>query len=313
MSEQIEWSYNEYQEVSVQMYHEQSYIPALKAAILAPSVFLKDLNNFEVTFDIIIHHLEFSMSKANTDSERNQVQRIAQELFHGHIFLIEQKLNYLKALAARSAGQKIKAIFEGNIPEPDFILPAAMIINATTFLSAETAILLGAYFEKLYSQWKISLKSHFFYVQLARTYRKIIASSVYNKDFTLIDNTIDRTKLDIVKGIIALREWDEGVEFMAYLEYRKPFNYSILKGNFYRGYRKYFMIRNILSTYFFFSFIIITSLVLLIWLAFQHLGEGLTAFAIFTIIFLSIFFIRYEHRLIFLKYRIRQRIKEISE
>ena len=313
---EVDLGYDEYQDVSALMYSDTSYLPALKAAILAPSVFLKDINNFEVTFDAVIHHLEVAFSKAKEVSDIELVKRVAQELFHGHIFLIEQKINYQKALNQRGLMTKIGDLFKGksSLEEPPFKMPPGLVaVSSKALLKVEAAVFLADYFERLYTEWKISKKREFFYVQLARTYRKVIVSKIYDAQYSLINNTIDRNKVDIINAIIAQQDWDEGIEFVASLDFRKPtFKYSTLKNTFYRGYKKYCMSRNVTSTYFFIGSILISNILLILYSLSKSLGTFSNAMIIILIILLSVFLIRYEHRSLLLRYKISQRVKEMK-
>jgi hypothetical protein len=314
-SYEIDLMHKQYQDNYFRITQSDSYLPALKAAILAPSIFLKNIQDFEATFDSIIHHLELALSKAKNEFEAQEIKRIAQELFHCHIYMIEQKINYLKALANQHIGQKIKTLFTGNssIAEPPFQLSGNIIAITTQILNIQAASFITEYFQRLYAEWKVDRKSLFFYVQLARTYRKIVASNIYSKQFSLINNTIDRNKFEIIRAIVNTNEWDEGVEFIASLEHRKPFHFSMLKSQFYRGYRKYFMKRNLFSTYLFFCALLFLSVYLIILCVTQaEWSTTMKTMSFFAILFLAVFFGRYEHRLIPLKIRIRQKVKEIS-
>lgn len=314
MSQDENWSYQQYQEAALVLYSSSDYLPALRAAVLAPSVFLKDISNFEVTFDSIIHYLEIALSKVQNAEQKALVQRTAQELFHGHIFLIEQKISYLRALSQRNVGHKVKDFFKGqsSIPEPDFMPPPGMTVVAAQVLKVEVALFLLNYFQKVHAEWKVNRQANFFYVQLVRSYRKIVDSAVYDAQYTLLHHTVDRNKKEIVKAIVALKEWDEGVEFIASLAYRQPFNFGSLQNDLYRGYRYYCMKRNVAATYLFWCLNIFIAMILLAWGALQDWQGSTKVLFTLIVLFPMICMIRYEHRLVGLKLRIARRIKQLK-
>ena len=312
MSYIIKMGYDEYQDLSYNMYIDTSYKSALKAAILAPSIFMKNINNFEVTFDAIIHHLELALAKATNQGEIELVQLLAQELFHGHIFLVEQKIEHLKVLNQRGLIDKIGSFFKGeSIEEAPFTMPSGIGGFAKNVFDQNVYLIVISYFEKLHMDWKISQKSNFFYIQLARIYRKMIASKVYNPNFNLISNTIDRNKNEIANSIIAQSDWDESVEFLAALEYRKPFNFNSLRNTIFNGYRKYFRWKSISSTYFFYCTIFFGAIFAFIKCMLSELGNFEKTLVSIIILITLIFFYRFEHRVIGLKTRIKKRVEEL--
>ena len=224
-------------------------------------------------------------------------------------------MRLIKGVSVRKSKDFFKSGDNKSVQESEFIMPPGLAVTSKIFIKAEVALLIAEYFERLHTEWKIAKKQNVFFVQLARTYRKILASKIYSADYGLIDNTIDRNKIDIIAAIVTQNDWDEGIEFMATLDFRKPaFNYSVLKSNFYRGYRKYCINQNTNSTLFFYSAVLIPAILLFVWCARQEDWDySVKVICGFALLFLSISLMRYEHKVILLKLKIKERTKAFKE
>lgn len=198
-----------------------------KAAILAPSVFLKKPEDFESCFDSIIYHLDTAIDKSKNDNETTKIiKHIAQILFHSHIDMIQKRIDYLVKENNRSF---IDKIFGNKIELPQFIMSAMLYTSIEMKFGIELANLLVAYFKYLHESWKINNQTSYFYLKIAKVFRKILSSKSYDPNIKYIENVIDTNKTNIAYAFVQTNEWDEAIEFLAYLEKYQPYHFKYTK------------------------------------------------------------------------------------
>lgn len=233
MIELSKWE-SEFAKAELAALTDSTYDSNFKAAILAPSVFLKKPEDFESCFDSIIYHLDTAIEKCHSDPEATKViQHIAQILFHSHIDMIQKWIDYLIEENKRSFVDKI---FGNKIEVPQFVMSAILYTSIQAKFGIELANLLLAYFKYLYESWRINKQMSFFYLKIAKVFRKIVSSKSYNPNIKYIKNVIDTNKTSIAYAFIETSEWDEAVEFLAYLEKYQPYHFKHTKKIIIDGY-----------------------------------------------------------------------------
>jgi len=250
-----------YMELSHNARMDKTYVSDYQAAFHAPAAFLQNPSNFEATFDKIIFHLDSAFKKATDSDEKALVSRVSEELFNDHIFIIQERIEQLKAANSKGFLEKL---FDGlskigdKIPEMIGMKKG----EAAAKLSAEAVDLFKAYFYFLTTKWQLDAEECFFYNQLASVYAKILDSACFSNEFGLLRNAFTRNKEDILgftvqeKGLTAalnltkydrtsselmdsariitrtlssLGDWGKLVDFMQLIKEKNLANYKELK------------------------------------------------------------------------------------
>jgi hypothetical protein len=195
------------------------------------------IEDFEPSFDAVRFHLDIALNNAPSDREVAQVQQVAQQLFNLYTQLVVRMINQTKQGNSDLFLNKIRS--GQSFPElvKEFQLVDCIVIVALDTLGNSIV----GFVQKLFRDGQLSKRASGFYLQLARSYRKLLSSRIYSSKYDLIENAIDRQALDILNGIIALKEFDEAVEFVALLKNRKAFQADRAEQALIEGYRRSLM------------------------------------------------------------------------
>lgn len=158
----------------------------LRAAQLAPVLFLERSAHFEFVFDRIIHHLHQSLAKASNDTERAMVERVGEELFHQHLYLVVAHIENLRQRANRNLFQRIRDFF-GTANDAAKMAPLGGRMVVAKLLPDAVAVL-QAYFTKLVTEWTLQRDEAVFYRQVARLLRKMADAEITTGRLTLLRN-----------------------------------------------------------------------------------------------------------------------------
>lgn len=242
MSNIVKYGFDEYQEVANTAINDETYKSDLKAAILAPSIFLQSPKNFETCFDKIVYHLENAIDKCDNPKDKQKIQLFAQEIYHGHIFIIKSKVDFLIEKNNEGFLTKIdnffKKVFGGYVKEHTVQLPSTISDFLQTEYGPEAVTLMVEYFRVLAKNTKLNEELNLFYIQMFRTYRKVIQTNIYKKDTRLMVNTI-KSNIDNINNAISITQtWDEAPHLIAFLNCFAPDEFENTKGNIRESYIK---------------------------------------------------------------------------
>lgn len=270
---------------------------AVKAAILAPANNMLRIEDFESSFDTVKFHLEIALGHAGTMGETMTVQQLTQQLFDFYSKLVTQ-------LIAKAKEGNIEPFLASIRSDQSFAELAktyrldycAAIVALDTLKNSVIGFV-----QKLFRDQELKNKSAKFYHQVARSYSKIIRSAIYADKYDLLKNIIERQTIEIVNGIIALREWEDGIDFIVLLRNRHPPDLAArAEKALVEGYRKSlatglkFVARAVKYTYIY----ILVSMALffsLLLLAFSGGGDG-SGFLFLLMFIASILLMRYFWR-----------------
>lgn len=290
---------------------------SLKAAILAPAGNMVTIEDFESSFDAVRFHLEIAWSRTQSIEDKAIVQAVAQELFNLYIQVVGRMIVQARQGINADAIGKIRSGLSFADLAREYSLDKCIAIVALDTLSNSVT----GFVQKLFLDHQLGRRTSKFYVQVARSYRKIVYSRIYSDKYGLINNAIDRQSADIIQGIIDLKEWDEGVEFVALLKSRTSFSSAGFEQTFIEGYRKSLMsgLKNIARfvQYAYINFALgFVLFILLVVLAFSG-GSGAASFLLLLLmvadVYLLRYFWRYGPKIAAMRSRINQRVREISE
>lgn len=163
-----------------------SFQSDLRAAQLAPVLFLERSTHFEFVFDRIIHHLHQSLAKAADDAERARIERVGEELFHQHLYFVVAQIENLRQRANRNLFQRIRDFF-GSASNSAQAAPIAGRLVLVDLVPDAVAVL-EAYFTKLVTEWTLQRDEAVFYGQVARLLRKMASAEISTGRLTLLRN-----------------------------------------------------------------------------------------------------------------------------
>lgn len=189
------------------------------AARIAPIVFLLDLKGFEATFDLVLHHYEEALKKADTEILKTAISRECEELFHLNIYALQSKIEDLKSKAGESFWEKMKKpmekIFIGlKSVYMNFVIPGELM-GTEEFIDGAIE-LMKIYIDKVRFEWKVKEGEDFFYWQIGNAYQKIILSNCYSGEFTLLQNTFSTNKARILPVIVEKKGYTAAVDLLEY-------------------------------------------------------------------------------------------------
>ena len=101
-SSEIEIASREYFEAAQRALGSSSPESELKAAQLAPALFLRKNTHFEYVFDLIMHHLHETLAKAVTTEEQALISRLGEEMFYHHMYAVVAAIDFAREKANRS-------------------------------------------------------------------------------------------------------------------------------------------------------------------------------------------------------------------
>ena len=207
---------------------------ALRTAVLTPMVGMKTADDFEPSLDAVRFHLEIALAYADSYNKITTIQQVTQQLIYLYFQLIIHIIEQQRNSSAESFLQNIQPppAFAEWIRKPplnDYIAPMDL---------GELENSIASFVQSLYHDHQMGKRFSIFYLQVARSYRKIALSKIYSSKYDVIDNIINRQSLDIINGIISLKEFDEGLEFVALLKSRNFFSADRVEQALIGGYRK---------------------------------------------------------------------------
>lgn len=210
-----------YSKVSLLAISDSTYKSDLQAALIAPTIYLKSPKDFEICFDKIMYHLENAMLKCTDSEERTRVQLLAQEIYHGHVFIIRSKIEYLITKNNEGVWIKLdnffKKIFGAEVAVHTVRVPYSLQSLLMKEFGYDAVQLITEYFRVLAENTKLNNELNIFYIQMFRTFRKIIQTEAFKYEKRLIVNTIASNIDNIYNSIIIQEKLDEIPHFVAFL------------------------------------------------------------------------------------------------
>ena len=183
-----EWAeyHNRYLELTREAAISTSHEPHFEAALLAPTLRLMNLRDFESTFDQILFHLENAYERAPDEETRTGIRASTQLMVESHLNIIENWITRTQsrittglALNTRDlAGLAMRVVRSGGQE-----LPIAAFQKV-----------LGAYLFQLSKRRVTKKEVTGFYVQLVHLYNKVLNSPLYTPDQRLLMNSFLRVR-----------------------------------------------------------------------------------------------------------------------
>jgi hypothetical protein len=215
-----------------------NFAESLKNAILAPASNMLVIEDFEASFDSVRHHLKLALQYAAGHGEPAVVRQVAQQLFNLYIQMIVRLITQGKQGSSEQFIQQL-----GNGQSFAELARQFNLADCVAIVTLDTLrIALFGFVQKLFRDAELRKKSARFYLQVGRTYRKIVFSELYTDEYQLIRDTIDNHTMDIINGIIVFEEFEgEGIEFVANLKARNFRSAARAENELLEGYRKHLM------------------------------------------------------------------------
>jgi hypothetical protein len=210
---------------------------AMRIAILSPAVKMLTIEDFEASFDEVRFRLDIALNKAQSDRDKAAVQQVVQQLFNLYTQLVVRMIVETKGATTDGFLEKIRS--GQNFAE---LAREFQLVECVTIVTLST---LGnsvvGFAQKLYRDHQLGKRTQKFHLQVARTYRKIVTSKIYSDRYALISDAIDRLAMDIIKAMVSLSEFEEGIEFVALLKTRNAFKATQVETELVDGYRRSLM------------------------------------------------------------------------
>lgn len=192
--------YQQYEELSFTAHTDRTYQSDLAAALRAPSIFMRNPDNFEVAFDAILHHLDKAIKKANSHHDKQIIQESAQEIFFSLVHIIEQKIAYVNEKARENVFKKAYTFLTKSIAQ---YFTSTNMPQLFFRLAPDAVDLLADCLNDVITKWKAKEQENYFNVQLCNVYQKIISSRCFGGEYTLLRNTFSRQKEVVLPMTIA--------------------------------------------------------------------------------------------------------------
>jgi hypothetical protein len=178
--------HNRYLELTREAAVSTSHEPHFEAALLAPTLRLMNLRDFESTFDQILFHLENAYQRAPDEAIRSGIRASTQLMVESHLNIIE---NWISSTRSR--------ITEGLALNTRDL--AGLVMRVVRSGGQELPVMafqkvLGAYLFQLSKRRVTKKEVHGFYVQLVHLYNKVLNSPLYTPDQRLLMNSFLRVR-----------------------------------------------------------------------------------------------------------------------
>ncbi|MEI6056348.1 MAG: hypothetical protein WCR55_09860, partial [Lentisphaerota bacterium] len=186
----------------------------IEAAVAAPSLFLKNPDNFEATFDIIINHLTSALEKSRDDDSIAIVRHTASDLIYAHVYILEDLINRAERESKKSWLQKVGDVLSGLVKD----IFSYGILGGLAASSPEIAATVKLYFDNLYKNWLIITQKEELYIQMGNMFMKVFKTDLIVDKSNLSIATFKRTKERIFTHQIAKGQLDNALRLATTVE-----------------------------------------------------------------------------------------------